>query len=119
MLMVNWPFNKITFFSSEAIAFFKSFLNMYSNIPLPSRETVPLTHSCTVDNFRHLLSCNPNLLNEKFRDVQLLGTYTPFVNVDLVCPKVLRLEDDDENRNDAKAGDRQEHSLLRTQLDHD
>ena len=42
MLVANWPFNKITFFSSEAIAFFKSFLNMYRNMPLPSCETVPL-----------------------------------------------------------------------------
>ena len=29
-------------YSSEAIAFCKSFLNMYSNIPLPSRDTAPL-----------------------------------------------------------------------------
>ena len=42
MLIFNWPFNKITFFALEANVFFKSFLNMYSKTPLPSRETVPL-----------------------------------------------------------------------------
>ena len=39
---LSGPLTKSRFFSSEAIAFFKSFLDMYSNIPFPSRETVPL-----------------------------------------------------------------------------
>ena len=42
MQLANWALNKITFFFSEAIGFKESLLNMNGNIPLPSRETVPL-----------------------------------------------------------------------------
>ena len=63
MLMVNWPFNKIMFFSSETFAFFKSFLNMYSNIPLPSCETVPFS------SYDH--NSGAGMLEEKESDKQV------------------------------------------------
>jgi len=42
MKLANWPFNKLTFFASEAPEFKETFRLISLLYPLPSRETVPL-----------------------------------------------------------------------------